>query len=60
MDILNLQKALDKFNDESLPQIEVIVTRLEKLLVQDVQAILDRVDGTRVTVAIPPRVDPLP
>lgn len=57
MDLIGLQKALDKFNDESLPELrELIDGRLAKLL-NDVHEILDRLDGIRFRgeVSIPPR-----
>jgi hypothetical protein len=56
MDIIGLQKAIDKLGDEVIPQLEQIVNRLEKVVVRDANALLDRIDGTRFTgeVSIPP------
>lgn len=57
MDVLSLQKALDKFNDETLPRLESIINEDLAKLIDDLNSVLDRLDGTRanVTISIPPR-----
>ena len=54
MDLLSLQKSIDKLNDETLPKVEALITRLEGLVKGDINQILDRISGTRLTIAIPP------
>lgn len=57
MDVIGLQKAIDKLNDETLPQLERIVDRLKTEVVDELHTLLDRIDGTQIQVKvdIPPR-----
>jgi hypothetical protein len=57
VDVLSLQKALDKLNDETLPKVEKLVNDDLTKLVTEVHALLDRIDGTKinVTIDVPPR-----
>jgi hypothetical protein len=57
MDLIGIQKALETFNEKSLPELrELIDGRLAKLL-EEANALLDRLDGTRINteVKIPPK-----
>ena len=66
MDIAGLQKAIDKFNDETLPQLTTVLeslvdkidTKLDENtinLVNDLHNLLDRLSGTTITLTIPDR-----
>jgi hypothetical protein len=57
MDIVGLQKAIDKLNDETIPQLDRIVEKLKTEVVDELHKLLDRLDGTQINVKmdIPPR-----
>ena len=57
MDLIGLREALEKFNSETLPKLEELMNRDLQKLIDETNALLDRLDGTviKVTVSIPPR-----
>jgi hypothetical protein len=59
VDLLELQKAITKFNKETLPKIEALIDSDLKGLTDEAHALLDRIDGAKivvnVTIDIPPR-----
>jgi hypothetical protein len=67
MDLLNLEKAINKFNEESVPRIEDAIQRLVDRLdlhidqdlkdaIEGINKILDRVDGSTLVIRVPPRI----
>ena len=57
MDLLNIQKAIDKLNDETLPRLETLIQRDLKIAVDEIHGLLDRLDGIQISgrVDVPPR-----
>lgn len=57
MDLIGLQKTLDKFNEETIPKLESLINSDLKTIIDEIHALLDRLDGTRIDakISIPPR-----